>query len=149
MRIATPEMIAAADPPCGFEPISSSSPFGWENGPIFERDTGQAWARGFRVAEKHANAGGMCHGGMLMTFADILLSRAVLEVLAPPFVTVRLLSDFVGPARLGDWVEGTAHVRGEEDGLVSVVGRIYTGETTAVSTSAIFKNIGRQEKKPK
>ena len=142
MRRATAEMIALAAPPEGFEPIVSSSNFGWENGPIFEKVNGSSWTRGFRVADQHTNAGGMCHGGMLMTFADILLSRAVLEVVQPPFVTVRLTTDFVGPAKKKDWVEGVAKVVGQDDGLVSVSGRIYTRAATVVNTSALFKRIG-------
>lgn len=72
---ATEEMIREAQPPEGYEPILSNSPFGWGNGPIFERTLKEGgWVRGFRVAEKHANVAGMCHGGMLMTFADIFVS---------------------------------------------------------------------------
>lgn len=147
MRTATAEMIAQANPPSGFEPITSTSPFGWENGPIFERRNGADWKRGFRVAEKHTNAGGMCHGGMLMTFADILLSRAVLEVVSPPFVTVRLVSDFVGPARRDAWVEGTASVTGQDDGIVSVTGQIYAEHDAVLNVSALFKQLGRQLRK--
>lgn len=146
MRQATEEMVAAAYPPGNFEPIVSSSPFGWENGPIFEQANDDGWVRGFRVAEKHSNAAGICHGGMLMTFADILLSRAVLDVVAPPFVTVRLVSDFMGPAMMGDWVEGKANVVGVEDGMVSLTGQIYTEGTPVLSVSALFKKLGSRSK---
>lgn len=146
MRKATPEMVEAARPPIGYEPIVSSSPFGWENGPVFEKDGPDGWVRGFRVAERHTNAAGMCHGGMLMTFADILLSRAVLDVVPPPFVTLRLTSDFVGPAWKGDWVEGRAHSLGVEDGVVSLVGLLYTSGGTVLSISALFKKLGAASK---
>jgi len=139
---ATAEMVAMARPPLGYEPISSSSPFGWENGPIFEKDNLDTWMRGFRVESRHTNAGGMCHGGMIMTFADIVLSRAVLETIPPPFVTVRLTTDFIGPAVLGDWVEGTASVHGNEDGVVSVSGKIFSEQGTVAGISALFKKLG-------
>ncbi len=146
MRKATSEMITAANPPPGFEPIVSSSSFGWENGPIFERSLEGGWVRAFRVLEKHTNAAGMCHGGMLMTFADILLSRAVLDVVNTPFVTVRLVTDFAGPAVLGDWVQGEASVVGVEGGLVSLVGRVFTERGTVASVSALFKVLDLRSK---
>lgn len=144
MRVASDDMVRQANPPSGFEPIVSSSPFGWENGPIFEVTNEGGWRRGFRVAERHSNAGGMCHGGMLMTFADILLSRAVMDAVDPPFVTVRMITDFVGPACKGDWVEGSANVMGVTDGLVSVVGEIKTRNTPVANLNAMFKTLGRR-----
>lgn len=143
-RKATPDMVAEVNPPEGFEPILSNSPFGWENGPIFEKQTDTGKVRGFRVAERHINAGGACHGGMIMTFADILLATAVFEVAEPPFVTVRLTTDFLGPAFLGQWVEGQARVTGEEDGLVAVTGEISSEGKSVASVSGLFKCIRRR-----
>lgn len=141
-RKATPDMVAAANPPEGFEPILSNSPFGWENGPIFERTTDDGKVRGFRVAERHINAGGACHGGMIMTFADILLATAVFDVARPPFVTVRLTTDFLGPAFLGQWVEGRASVTGVSDGLVAVKGDIRSDGKAVAAASGVFKVLG-------
>jgi len=146
-RKATAEMIAKANPPKGFQPIVSTSPFGWENGPMFETQEGESWARGFRVMEKHTNVAGMCHGGMLMTFADIFLSRAVMDVAPFPFVTVRLTTDFIGPAKLGDWVEGTAIARGAGNKLVAVSGEIYTEQSIVGTVSGLFKCFGEKLKR--
>lgn len=143
---ATEEMIRQAQPPVGYEPILSNSPFGWGNGPIFERtlDDG-SWVRGFRVAEKHANVAGMCHGGMLMTFADIFVSKAVLLVAAAPFVTLRLTTDFVTGARVGDWLEGRATATlTEQDDLVAVEGAMHVGETPIATCSGLFKTFGNR-----
>ncbi|NVJ96812.1 MAG: PaaI family thioesterase [Alphaproteobacteria bacterium] len=140
-RKATPEMVAEASPPDGFEPILSNSPFGWENGPIFEKQTEAGKVRGFRVADRHINAGGACHGGMIMTFADILLATAVFDVAEPPFVTVRLTTDFLGPAFKGQWVEGSASVSGMEDGLVAVTGIIMSEGKEIAAASGVFKTI--------
>ncbi|MCK0070984.1 PaaI family thioesterase [Kordiimonas laminariae] len=143
-RIATDEMIAAANPPEGYRPIVSNSNFAWENGPLFEKRVDDIWSRGFRVAERHINAGGMCHGGMLMTFADIMLATAVMEVTDPPFVTVRLTTDFLGPAKLGDWVEGAATAHSAGDGLFSVAGSIWVGDKLVADASALFKAFQRK-----
>jgi len=142
LRTATPEMIAAANPPEGFSSILSNSTFGWENGPIFERKGADSAIRGFRVAERHTNAGGMCHGGMMMTFADILLATAVMRVANPPFVTVRLTTDFIDGAKLGEWVEGEAEPFSVFDGVVPVSCVIKASGRTVATASGLFKLLG-------
>jgi len=143
---ATPEMITAANPPPGFEPILSHSAFGWENGPIFERVDANGRTRGFRVSERHINAGGMCHGGMMMTFADILLATAVMDVANPPFVTVRLTTDFIDAAFLGEWIEGTATSAGVVGGVVQVSGSMKAEGRIVASASGMFKLLGSRKK---
>ncbi len=138
-RIADEAMIAAANPPAGYVPIVSNSNFGWENGPIFEYKDKNLLKRGFRVAERHINAGGSCHGGMIMTFADILMASAVMQYADPPFVTVRLTTDFIGPSLLGDWLEGTAEVTVPEDGLIAVSGIIQNNKRVVAGCSGLFK----------
>lgn len=138
-RKATPEMVAAANPPAGFGAILSNSPFGWENGPIFEKKSDTGRVRGFRVADRHINAGGACHGGMVMTFADILLATAVFDVAEPPFVTVRLTTDFIGPAFKGEWLEGRAVVTGVDGSLVAVTGTMEAEGRPVASVSGLFK----------
>ena len=144
-RKATPEMVAAADPPPGFEPILSTSAFGWENGPIFERRDDNTVTRGFRVAERHINAGGMCHGGMMMTFADILLATAVKAVAEPPFVTIRLTTDFIDAAFEGEWMEGTASSTGVEDAIVPVSCTMKAEGRLVASASGLFKLLGSRK----
>ena len=100
------EMKKLPQRPEGFEPIKSENPFGQAVGPIYEKPEGDGWVRGFLVETKHTNRSGVAHGGVLMTFADIVLARAVLTVADLPFVTVQMNSQFIAPAKLGTWVEG-------------------------------------------
>ena len=139
-------MIEAARPPEGYESILSNSPFGWENGPIFERKVEEGVQRGFRIAPRHINAGGALHGGMVMTFADILLATAVHAIAEPPFVTVRLTTDFVGPAFEGEWVEGTAEAEPPVDGIIAVRGLIQVDERSVASVQGLFKAMVRTNK---
>lgn len=128
-------------PPAGFKPIVSSSLFGGRNGPVFEKAAadGEDWVRGFLAQDKHCNAGGFVHGGMLMTFADIFLSRAVLDVADPPFVTLRIGSDFVSPAFNGAWIEGRARVtkRGRE--IIFLEGQITSRQKVVMNVTSQFK----------
>jgi uncharacterized protein (TIGR00369 family) len=130
---------SASNPPPGFKPIVHSSPFGAENGPFFESRSGDSWIRGFRVLERHTNAGGIAHGGMLMTFADVVLAQAVIHQAGQPAVTVRMTSDFLAPARLGDWVEGTAEVTRVTRSMAFVEGRLKSGSRTLLTASAVFQ----------
>ena len=62
------------NPPPGFEPLFRTSPFLDTVGPLFyRRDPERGLVIGLRIAEKHANARGIAHGGLLLTLADIAL----------------------------------------------------------------------------
>ena len=80
-------------------------------GPLFyRRDPERGLVIGLRIAEKHANARGIAHGGLLVTLADIALGYRTAFGQDPPegLITANLTADFAGAAKIGDWVE--AHV---------------------------------------
>lgn len=133
--------------PEGFTPIKSSNLFGGRNGPIYEKNLPEgSWVRGFLVEQKHCNRADIVHGGMLMTFADIFFSRAVLEVAEPPFVTLRMGCDFVSPAFKGSWVEGRARVtkRGRE--IIFLEGRITSRDKVVMNVTSQFKLLRHQSR---
>jgi len=99
------------NPPPGFEPLFRTSPFLETVGPLFcRKDPDRGLVIGLRVAEKHANARGIAHGGLLLTLADIALGYRTAFAQEPPagLITASLTADFAGADELGDWVE--AHV---------------------------------------
>src|SRR2546423_14755927 len=99
------------NPPPGFAPLFRTSPFLETVGPLFyRRDPERGLIVGLRIAEKHANARGIAHGGLLLTLADIALGYRTAFGQDPPegLITANLTADFAGAARIGDWVE--AHV---------------------------------------
>ncbi len=134
-------MTSPPAPPAGFEPIVHSNPFGAHIGPIFERTSADGFVRGFHLAEKHTNAGGVAHGGVLMTFADIVLGRAVLPHIGGPAVTVRMITDFIAPVKLGSWVEGRAAVTHAAKTLIFVSGEISVAGKIAMTAQGTFKPI--------
>ncbi|MEM8800155.1 MAG: PaaI family thioesterase [Pseudomonadota bacterium] len=127
------------DVPDGFEPITSSNEFGLRNGPLFERTTDRSWVRGFRAASHHCNRADIVHGGMLMTFADILCARALLDHADPPFVTIRLVTDFLGAAPKGCWVEGQAKLMGIVEGVAQIEARIAIGHRPVMTAQGTFR----------
>lgn len=82
------------------------------NGPFYWQRRGKVLRIGFRVAPRHCNPVGHCHGGMLATCADIVMGFgiAVAADLGAFVPTVSLGCDFLAPARLGDWIAGEAEV---------------------------------------
>ena len=127
--------------PEGYSPIQSSNTFGAINGPIFEKRDADGWARGFMPEDRHSNMAGIVHGGMLMTFADILLARAVLEVAEPPFVTLRLVGDFVSPAFKDNWVEGRARITSQTDSIYLVEGEVKSRSKLVLQVTGSFKKL--------
>src|SRR5260370_23128729 len=93
------------DPPDGFTPLFRTSPFLDALGPFYHRRDGRALILGVRIAEKHCNARGTAHGGLLMTLADIALGYNPAYSEDPPasLTTAHLPADFAGSATLGDW----------------------------------------------
>ena len=68
---------SATEIPVGFEPLFRTSPFQDTLGPFFYRAAAPSFVVALRVAEKHVNARGSTHGGLLVTLpADKALSLA-------------------------------------------------------------------------
>ncbi|MBT4486228.1 MAG: PaaI family thioesterase [Rhodospirillaceae bacterium] len=132
------------DPPPGFVPSKSSSPFTEMIGPLFDLPDDPDNRRGFRVLEGHINNAGIIHGGMMMSFADTLLARAVGNSGAGPAVTLHMTTDFIGPAHLGNWVEGSAKIIRQTRTLVFVEGEIRTRKRLLMTAKGVFRRLSRR-----
>jgi acyl-coenzyme A thioesterase 13 len=102
--------------PGGFERFDGGADFMELIGPVYARGDGSARVLGLRVEDRHRNAGGVAHGGLLATLVDFALGRAI-EADADddqPRMTVSLTTDFLRAVETGSWVE--AHTRVERLG---------------------------------
>jgi uncharacterized protein (TIGR00369 family) len=102
------------NPPSGFSPFPNQGPFLEHIGPILIRDAadGDELVLGLQTEDRHANHRGTVQGGVLSTFADFALGRAI-EVDAEDGkdrATVSLTVDFLKPAMPGDWIESRTRV---------------------------------------
>jgi uncharacterized protein (TIGR00369 family) len=98
--------------PEGFVPFENQGPFLEHVGPIHVREGGGELVLGVRAEERHANHRGTVQGGLLSTFADFALGRAI-EADADDDkdrATVSLTVDYLKPAKPGDWIEGHGRV---------------------------------------
>lgn len=127
------------NPPEGYERLDWITGFGGQMGPIFGWSDDTRSTRAFRVLDHHLNGGGICHGGMLMAFADIAFGHIAAIDANGWFMTVRLLTDFVAPAEKGEWVEGEGKIVGKQGSIYTVEGRIWSGEKTIMTGQGIFK----------
>ena len=131
---------SATEIPVGFEPLFRTSPFQDTLGPFFYRAAAPSFVVALRVAEKHVNARGSAHGGLLVTLADIALGYTAEAAEDPPLrlIAVNIAADFAGQARLGDWLE--AHVDIQKIGRRLVFANAYlvVGSERIARVSAIF-----------
>lgn len=96
----------------GFAPFPGQGPFLEHIGPIHVREGGGELVLGLQTEQRHANHRGTVQGGVLSTFADFALGRAI-EADADDGrdrATVSLTVDFLKPATPGDWIESRTRV---------------------------------------
>jgi uncharacterized protein (TIGR00369 family) len=137
--------------PSGFAPLAIGGEFMALNGPLHVRVAGGRAQLGFRVLSRHTNPMGICHGGMLASFGDMLLPvcihRQSAEVGLRFLPTISLQIDYLAPAPLGAWVQGEADVLRVTRTMVFAQGLAQADGTPVMRVSGIFK-IGQPFNRP-
>ena len=98
--------------PPGFHPFRLTGFFYDTIGPLFARYAGGRLSLGFRCDERRCNVMRICHGGMLMTLADLQIGigsnvDAGYDGFGP---TVNLTGDFLAQDRICAWVESRSEL---------------------------------------
>lgn len=127
--------------PSDFKILEHRSAYGELIGPIYQKVLNKKYVLGFLVTEKHINLGGFAHGGMLATFADIVMGHFDNRDFEGKTVTIRMTIDYIAVAHLGDWVEGSSRLVKETKKFSFVDTIISTKKRKILTASAIFKNI--------
>jgi uncharacterized protein (TIGR00369 family) len=126
--------------PSDFEPARFAKGFLDRSGPYFLRRDPGGTVVGLRIEEGHLNYVGVAHGGVLTAMADVALSLQVHELEVPSLspVTASLTTNFLGAARLGDWLE--AHSRIDQIGkrLAHTSGEIRRGPEVIMTMTGVF-----------
>lgn len=138
--------------PAGYEPLFRSSPFLDLLGPFYQRKTESGGLIiALRIAEKHANARGIAHGGLLMTMADVALGYNAVLAKDPPvsLMTTNISADFASVAKIGDWLE--AHVDIQKVGNQAAFANSYlvVGTERIARISGVFIVPAKRSEKPK
>jgi uncharacterized protein (TIGR00369 family) len=97
------------EPPEGFEELPEGLGFTDVLRPLFRRE-GEHPTIGMFVREPHVNLIDICHGGVIMTLADVAAAWGVNSARgeALPAPTLNLGFDFISAAKEGDWLEAQA-----------------------------------------
>ncbi len=137
-----PAQPSTAAPPEGFLPVQLGGTFATQVVALFARWHEHHLQLGFHVGVLHLNPGGVCHGGMLSTFADILISTAaqyqtdISRVFLP---TINLSTEFLAPAPRGAWVQGQADILKVTRKLVFSQGLVYADGDIILRCSGVFR----------
>lgn len=128
------------DAPAGFKPLFRTSPFLDLLGPFFYQEDKGAIIVGLYIAEKHTNARGAAHGGLLMTLSDIAIGYCTAFSKDPPLslVTTNTTIDFAGSAKEGDWVEARVDIQKTGRRLAFANAYLHVGDERIVRASATF-----------
>jgi acyl-coenzyme A thioesterase PaaI-like protein len=133
--------------PAGFIelPFSGGEHFLSLTGPLWGKRENNKLVLGFRVEKRHCNVGGICHGGMLMTFADMQLGLGARFDSEEDFgfmPTVSMTADFLAPAPLGAWVEGRTDLLRTTRNFLFCQCIVSSNGSPAVRSSGIMKSGG-------
>jgi len=131
------------DIPAGFAALPVMGDFIAVNGPLYLRHEGDLVLVGFRVERRHTNPMGICHGGMMASFCDMLLPLSIHrrrpDIGMRFLPTINLQIDYLAPAPLGAWVQGEAEVLRVTRSLVFAQSVVTADGEPAARVSGIFK----------
>lgn len=127
--------------PPGYHPFEADKQFYGAIGPLFAKYSEGRLNFGFRAEDKHANAAGIIHGGMLFTVMDIQVGlAAAIELKLRGFViTINMTSDFMAPGMLGQWVESESRVIKQTRRLIFSDGLIRANGASILRANAVLK----------
>ena len=135
--------ISPPDIPAGFSALPVMGDFIAVNGPLYLRHDGDLVLVGFRVEQRHTNPMGICHGGMMASFCDMLLPLSVHRKRADVGLrflpTINLQIDYLASAPLGAWVQGEAEVLRVTRSLVFAQAVVTADAEPVARVSGIFK----------
>jgi uncharacterized protein (TIGR00369 family) len=127
--------------PQGYKSLTGISPAEDHIGPFYYKKTDAGLRLGFNAAPHNCNGIGTVHGGVLMAFADYVVTMLALSGVKENCTTISFSSDFIAAARLGDWVEGEGEVVKRTGSMTFVHGRLRVGEESVLGFQAVVRRL--------
>jgi uncharacterized protein (TIGR00369 family) len=128
----------------GFTRAAGSDGFSGLVGPFFEREhPATGWTRALAVDERHLNPEGVLHGGVLTTFADYVLYRAIGDELTHElkFATITLTCQFLAAGKAGRILTGTGRIVRRTRSVIFAEGTIQDEGRPLLTATGIWKLI--------
>jgi uncharacterized protein (TIGR00369 family) len=127
--------------PEGYKCLAGISPAEDHIGPFYYRKSDQGLELGFHARAENCNGIGTVHGGVLMCFADYVVTMLALSGVKENCATISFTSDFLSAARLGDWVAGRGEVIRRTGSMTFVSGQLLVGEEVALTFQAVLRRL--------
>ena len=125
-----------ADEECGFVALI---------GPVWQRSEGAGMTYGLRVEPKHMNRDGSLHGGMFLALFDHALGMAAYaHGGVERLVTMQLGTQFMGGAKVGDFLELTAEVVKQTGSYMFMRGECRGAAKLLATSEGIWKKFHRR-----
>jgi uncharacterized protein (TIGR00369 family) len=128
----------------GFSVCKHQQGFSQHIGPFCEKHSETKWQRAIMLENKHLNPAGVVHGGVLLSFADYVIYRAIGDQLTHDisFATINLDTQFLAAAKLGEVLYGEGEITRATRSIIFAQGRIWTDQREIMRASGIWKIIG-------
>jgi uncharacterized protein (TIGR00369 family) len=115
------------------------------NGPFHAKWDGERFVLGLRVESRHCNSAGVCHGGMIATLCDVLLTVGgnIQSGQSRFLPTISMTCDFLAPAPQHAWIEGRLEILRSTRSLLFASGLLEIADDGPVArTSGVLRISG-------
>jgi|GEM_PF-518977 len=130
----------------GFEPMELRDPFEAFVGPLYKEtaeNDGLAREEVFRVDDRHVDASGKLHPGMLMTFADAIVGSTAWNASGrKPCVTLSMQTSYTGTAKVGDLVVGRTRLTRKTRTVVFCAADFFVDDELICQATSLWKILG-------
>ncbi|MBR0756105.1 PaaI family thioesterase [Bradyrhizobium jicamae] len=133
--------------PAGFEPHFRNSPVTDAWAPLYARKTDKAVIIGLRLAKPHTNGRGLIHGGLIAALSDNAMGYSCAQATGwtTSFVTISLAVDFIGTAKIGQWLAIESDVIKTGSTICFAQCLIKADDVTIARANGTFRVVPKQE----
>jgi len=108
-------------------------------GPIQLADLpGTDLAFALELDDRHTNANGVCHGGVMMSVADSCMGACAFAAAGTPVATIDFECDFLAAGKIGEVLHGVAKISRKARNFIFMESDLYSGERRVLRASGIW-----------
>lgn len=114
-------------------------------GPFYFKEIDGEYVSRFRAAQKHMNAGGVMHGGCLMSFADFALFAIATDHIDENYgATVAFNCEFIDGPLIGELIEARGEVMRAGGSLIFIRGVVTADGRPCLNFSGTVKKFRKK-----
>ena len=115
--------------------------FSAQVGPFYEVRLASGMRRALALESRHLNPEGVVHSGVIASFADFALYRAIGDEIGHElrFAAVTLNLQYLSAAKAGIWLYGEGIMLRRTRELIFANGELFTDERTVATLSGVWK----------